>query len=896
LVRLPVADQPAIQRALSKEPKQRFPNCRSLIDVLCSAGSSTTEAPANIPTFESQIAAPRNTVARHTIPLAAANSIEPTTHERTTPRPRPEERPRLVELAPVNVPTNETWARPTLFIGIGGTGGKALCQLRRKLRERFGDRTTIQALQMLYIDSNPKSLFEASQRDELSSLDMNQMLAVPLQPSQDYREDSRELLGWLNRRWLYNIPRSLQTEGIRPLGRLAYVDHAAQVWGRIRSALTAICEPNGVTTSAAVTGLPFVSAAPRVFVVASSTGGTGSGIGLDIAFGLRRLMAELNLQDDQLTLILAHSTDRRGGNRDIALANTYSCLSELRHYCRFPFHDGLRTLAGNSAPTEPGLPNTYVVHLGDDLVDAQYAAATDSLADFLFRNSVTKAAGYFDVCRRESGNNAPTLEPAVRTFGIRTIGATPAIIASQAADELCRTFVDHWRGISDAHERFAPLASAATELLRETQKRSSNDEAQVHAMVQAQAESWQISHTGIVEMVHGIVRRGVRDDVSRWVRDSVVRGVEANPTQTAAKLLEAPFNDLAVSVEPYLQRLTESLAECVTNWLNELMAEHESRVRGARVASEWFSEHLRNIRQRILSPLPQIETRLASLTPLLQVMTADKVRKLLTREVPPGTVPQPDSPEEQIASYLRLMTEGLLCRAGASIVAGILTAVRVCSDQYTDLRRDLAQLSESFMHDVHSKNTSHPSTWYDTQPDLARHLTHHLSSILVEIEKTIEQEFFGAQGELRRATKLDPEMRKRLPTALRSAARTVVNRMHKAQSGAQLVAARLGGNEDHPVKSAAESINSPWLHCGGGVRRLVVLPDSQRPAETINECEQAVGGSCTVLFDPEAQPAVCIEAADIPLRQILDDVCEGRNDITQVAERLHTRIDVEWSR
>ncbi len=79
---------------------------------------------------------------------------------------------------------------------------------------------------------------------------------------------------------------------------------------------------------------------------------------------------------------------------------------------------------------------------------------------------------------------------------------------------------------------------------------------------------------------------------------------------------------------------------------------------------------------------------------------------------------------------------------------------------------------------------------------------------------------------------------------------------------------------------AANSINSRWLHCGG-VRRLVVLPESQRPSETIAECEAAVGGACTGALRSHAQPALCIEGADIPLRQILDEVSEGRNDIAK---------------
>ncbi|MBL8830144.1 MAG: protein kinase [Planctomycetaceae bacterium] len=896
LVRLPVADQPAIQRALSKDPAQRFPNCRALIDVLSAAGTVNAPAVPNIPSFESPIVAPRNTEPRHTVPLSPTNSApEPVSRARITPHRENADRGRLAELPPVANQANKQWARPTLFIGIGGTGGKALGQLRRKLRERFGDRTAIQALQMLYIDTNAKSLYEASQRDQLTALEPAQLLAVPLQPSQEYREDSRELLGWLNRRWLYNIPRSLQTEGIRPLGRLAYVDHAPQVWDRIRSALTGICDPNGITTSAAITGLPFAPAAPRVFVVASSTGGTGSGISLDIVFGLRRLLAEMNLSDEQLTLILAHSTDRRAGNRDIALANTYACLSELRHFSRVPFHDGLRAFDRVPSPPGVGIPNTYAIHMGDDLFDAQYATAVDTLADFLFRNSVTQAASYFDACRAAPAE-APSLEPTVRTFELRSIGATPALIASHAADDLCRTFVDTWRGVADAQERFAPLASAATELLRETQKRSTNDEAQVHAMAQSQADSWQITHVGVTEIVHGIVRRGIRNDVNRWIRESIVRSAEITPALTSAKLLEAPFNELAVSVEPYLQRLTESLSENVTAWFEEVMSTHESRVRGARVAAEWFTEHLRNVRQRLLAPLAQIETRLTTLTPSLQTLPPDKLRKLMLREPTPGVELPEESPEGQINAFVRLMTEGLMCRAGASIIAGIQNAVRSYADLFTDLRRDLSQLSESFQGDTLAK-TAHPNgmSWYDTQPELARHLTQQLKPICAEIEKTIEQEFFGAPGELRRATKLDPEMRKRLPASLRSIARTIVVRQQKAQVGAQLMSSRLGGDEEHPLKIAAGSINARWLHCGG-VRRLVVLPESQRPNETIAECEAAVGGACTVLFDPTAQPALCIEGADIPLRQILDEVSEGRNDIAQVAERLHTRIDVEWSR
>ena len=52
--------------------------------------------------------------------------------------------------------------------------------------------------------------------------------SCPCAKPQEYRSETPEILEWLSRRWLYNIPRSLKTEGIRPLGRLALVDHASE--------------------------------------------------------------------------------------------------------------------------------------------------------------------------------------------------------------------------------------------------------------------------------------------------------------------------------------------------------------------------------------------------------------------------------------------------------------------------------------------------------------------------------------------------------------------------------------------------------------------------------------------------------------------------------------------
>ena len=103
--------------------------------------------------------------------------------------------------------------RPTLFIGLGGCGSKVLRRLRRRLDDRLPRRAANARADAAASTPTPASWPCAAHGDELGHLRPEETLAMPLRRSQDYREDSRQILEWLSRRWLYNIPRSLQTEG-----------------------------------------------------------------------------------------------------------------------------------------------------------------------------------------------------------------------------------------------------------------------------------------------------------------------------------------------------------------------------------------------------------------------------------------------------------------------------------------------------------------------------------------------------------------------------------------------------------------------------------------------------------------------------------------------------------
>jgi hypothetical protein len=213
--------------------------------------------------------------------------------------------PPVADFPPVDLTDARDTLRPTLFVGIGGTGARVLAHLRRRLHDRFPQAEPVAALRMLLVDTDAKALHRTTQAGDASRFTARETLALPLRRPQDYRGQSKRFLRWLSRRWLYNIPRSLETEGLRPLGRLAFADHAQEVVDRLRGELCALADPESLAASSAATGLPLApeatvglshqagGGAPRVVVVASISGGTGGGIVLDLAYAARQILGEL---------------------------------------------------------------------------------------------------------------------------------------------------------------------------------------------------------------------------------------------------------------------------------------------------------------------------------------------------------------------------------------------------------------------------------------------------------------------------------------------------------------------------------------------------------------------------------------------------------------------------
>ncbi len=127
---LPAADRPAIARALSKLPVQRFSSCREMVDHLAGAAErkdSPREAPQQARPQHDEAETvrdggqPRSTVDLRSTPCGSFLD-ETSNHRQTSGAVEAEEHE--LPLPPLPAPNVEAGIRPTVIIGIGGMAAR----------------------------------------------------------------------------------------------------------------------------------------------------------------------------------------------------------------------------------------------------------------------------------------------------------------------------------------------------------------------------------------------------------------------------------------------------------------------------------------------------------------------------------------------------------------------------------------------------------------------------------------------------------------------------------------------------------------------------------------------------------------------------------------------------
>lgn len=427
---LPTADQKTMRRALAKSPEARFLDCRSFVEDLRRRNIRRpirSGGPTSVPS-DSVITGEESVGQTHELPgTNLANLAQKRTERRMPP------------LDAANVTTE---FQPVIVIGVGETAVHIAGHLRRRIDAQIGSRDLTPALRLLCLDADLQTLDRAQQRFANGRLEPSEVLPIPLRSSAEYRSQKDLQLDWLSRRWIYNVPRSLQTEGLRPLGRLAFVDHHREIYECLEKVLEAATDSEAVSLTARQLGFKAKSRVPRVFVVGSISGGLASGMVADLAYAVRTVLGEIGYDEAELIGVLTCAAGRPGTPRNVMVANACCCLSELYHYSQiagFPGDDSCELPPFLDRPT---FDSIYVVDMGPEPLPEQVEATTDMIGDYLFLDATTSCGSYFAACRAADATDDSTLH--VRTLGLSHSGGLTGDVFSLSISMLGNSLVQSW--------------------------------------------------------------------------------------------------------------------------------------------------------------------------------------------------------------------------------------------------------------------------------------------------------------------------------------------------------------------------------------------------------------------------------------------------------------------
>jgi len=930
---LPEADQPIIARALAKDPAQRFGSCVELAEALLHATGEVSHKVAAGPaasgpnlgataSFTSQFPSPpiitaqpdpqrlgQETLGRLDFVAQAAQQLADGSYsqEERAASVAPVEKPyqpapaapaaALIDLPPLEIDLTAGAFRPTLFLGIGGLAGKTMQQLRRRLNDRCDAKPG--TFQFLLLDTDSRDLMEATHGQCGSPIQARETLALPLRKSADYRNDSRKYLDWLSRRWLFNIPRSQQTEGIRPFGRLAFVDHGEEVMQRLRGAVGELMEARKAGGDAA---------APRIVIVGSSSGGAASGMVLDIAFAAHQILAE-RAQDGIVDLLLLYGAGRQPAAQELAAVNTFSLLTELDHYLRpggiFPDDPSIGL---KSCPAvETALSSTYLVHLGQDLSQEQFLAATDKVAEYLYLDAATPAGNYLRACRSDKPKSERT-DVTLRTFGLCPLGFSDALVTG-AAESVCQVVLRRWSGdpkpipeasLSSRMDDAAAVAAAQAAAARA---------AALEQLTSYQSQNLGLEIDSLIEGLHALAveELGGEPDV---VFRKIVRASPAPPQAVAP--LDKWFTDVACFFGPrqsdvehaapsplhnaLLKRLPQAIAplgQQLRDWLLSLPEDPVARVSGAHQCVKLFQRHLKGISEKAKETRAQISGQIAGIEQRM-AMAAKAPAKASGRNKNGPTLA-----ESLFLQHCQFRIYQLAAQVASQFAQNLLGFVSQAGDQLHDLTRDLQHMTQQFV-------SSDAGLGHDDleQVALAR-LRQDEEESALRIDQFFQQQLFARAGF--RATLLQGgDKRRELLELLRQQARQAVLASLRQIDLLALLKELGKPGENGPSRLEALVANAqPWLQQVGGERRLMCVAapgsgDGEGEGLTSAMVSGLIGSTCfqqppAVIPLAASQIVFCYELGNVPLSHVAGLLINHCPQYAQTASRLHVRSDITWS-
>jgi len=853
---LPREDQATIAKALSKDPDSRFPSCTAMVDAL---SQERTRAATPRPRQRTKLREARRKRRGKSDSTQSLQFSSATRHFAINAT-------QLIKLPRLDYDASYATCRPTLFLGLGSTGTRILQQIKKRLQERHGDPRLLPAIRLLAIDTDSNDVTHAG-GDEAHSLEASELLPIPLRKPKDYRDEGSSMhLDWLSRRWIYNIPKSLRTEGIRPLGRLAMATHIEELTIRLRRVMAELVQTENLALTADTLELN-PDTVPRVVIVGAVSGGTCSGTAIDFAYITRAILRELGITNEDVLGVFTHSATSWDSTRELSIANTLAFLNELYHFSCVEEYPGDQSCGiPASIDNTTTFASTYLIPLGDDLSHHEYEGSIDAIAEYLYLASASTCGTYLDQCRRaeEESEGLP-----LRTLGICQTSAGTGDLVLHAARLLGEHIIQDWTKEAPAEQ--LETQSVANEIL--DQHGYSMD-----AIVELiQATTNQILGNALTFTMHGLLQRfdpGDPAQTARSIRQFVgsMFGFDL-PDGTGS-------TELTKAIDKLWQHAKTQRAPKIAEAMLAIVDLPGPRMTGA----SQVAATMRNV----------LKTRKAQLEQNL-VTLKHKLKQRLAALSEDGN-PIEEDPKQYFQDWAVELVQRFTVESAIRMNSAIVPATTTVSEAINELKSHLSYITSRRCSEENATAFEPDESESSLAAEFHRRVVVSLRDRLPQMAKQVEQLFqfnlLDKNGGMR-AVLQNHDLRDNFREQFEEATRASIVELLKE------IPLDIFDETLTPEQFAAwiEQEAKPLLtECGGAVRSMYAYPRRAQAAnDLLASLEAKLGHAPSVIPATVGEIVTCIEAERVPLDTVTMRLLKDRPDSIEYASRLHTRTDIVWT-
>ena len=850
---LSAVDIPAVKRALSKDPTTRFQDCREFVHAL-STGSAPSGSATSCLNSSPEIAAP----------VSPARRTSETTKKKTTRFQFKRTQPTIHTLGPISDAVESAF-RPTILVGLGGAANEIVGQLVGQLSEHHGTLGNLPAIRPLLVDSNRSDLASIANTLDLAT---DSTLEIPLKSSEDYLTDGGKHTSWLSRRWLYNIPRSLLTEGLRPLGRLALIEHENKFLELLKLHLDFATERSSIEQTAKSLGFTHASCTPRIIVVGSVCGGTSSGTFIDVGYLVRASLQTMQKESDEVLGLLLYWETRKKDAHDIGVANAIASLSELYGYVS---RDETSVQFDGESGFEGPFTSTYLIDFGSCDVDSEsFHDSRQRVTEYLNLSVADPCQCLLTESRTRdiSGADPPTL----RSFTFRASGNSGQTPQTKTSYDLGRRLAKRLldRGIESED---SPVTNQLRAAIAQHQPNPNEflDRAGELLATVLQADLAD-APCRILEL-----SQEVQDDANDALSkiDAVLKQILDN----AAQLAEEPGGAAgAPKADPPGTNAARFVVELVDT-LVDLPSVIQAR--------EQLCQGVDATYQTLVSDVEELDRELKEFRTASQAAAGKRRGRERSRSSTDERSPEP-------SSYARLQLRAHTTKLAQLLVERARRELQAMEEQLATLGQKLAVVAETEFNNGTEEMAAN-------ELDLVELLNPvsgtQLNSLIGDFINHVRDDP-RRRGVRLSAFMLDQDTKgiDSLEQFIREVADGYIQQRIASTDVAAVFQQRLAEDPQFQatVQQAVKKIEPSILECGGSKRLIIGIPASSSRETLVSSFEQQLGISPNVVVTEESGIVVLCESQDTTIANVLGRLIEERPACAAMANRLHTRIDVDW--